>query len=218
MSFVFRAVDEVGATLNTALVVMGDKLGLYTALSPGRASHPVRAGGQDRHLGALHPGMAERPGGRRIRRVPARRRPLHASAGAGRRLDGSSRALHIFPGSSRSLSDRSWTRHESPKQRGPAPASAGTTTCTTCTKVASGSSGPATTLTWSRSGSRHSMESSPSSRAGAKVADVGCGHGASTDPDGSGLSRRPPSSARTITKGRSQRRGQGRRRRQSQIE
>jgi len=33
MSFVFRAVDEVGATLNTALVVMGDKLGLYKALS-----------------------------------------------------------------------------------------------------------------------------------------------------------------------------------------
>jgi SAM-dependent methyltransferase len=33
MSFVFRAVDEVGATLNTALVVMGDKLGLYAALS-----------------------------------------------------------------------------------------------------------------------------------------------------------------------------------------
>ncbi|MFZ0667206.1 MAG: class I SAM-dependent methyltransferase [Acidimicrobiales bacterium] len=33
MSFVFRAVDEVGATLNTALVVMGDKLGLYKALA-----------------------------------------------------------------------------------------------------------------------------------------------------------------------------------------
>jgi 2-polyprenyl-3-methyl-5-hydroxy-6-metoxy-1,4-benzoquinol methylase len=32
MSFVFRAVGEVGATLNTALVVMGDKLGLYRAL------------------------------------------------------------------------------------------------------------------------------------------------------------------------------------------
>src|SRR5881275_1602118 len=31
--FVFRAVDEVGATLNTALVVMGDKLGLYKALA-----------------------------------------------------------------------------------------------------------------------------------------------------------------------------------------
>ena len=33
MSFVFRAVGEVGATLNTALVVMGDKLGLYRALA-----------------------------------------------------------------------------------------------------------------------------------------------------------------------------------------
>ncbi|MGO9963585.1 MAG: class I SAM-dependent methyltransferase [Acidimicrobiales bacterium] len=33
MGFVFRAVDEVGATLNCALVVMGDKLGLYQALA-----------------------------------------------------------------------------------------------------------------------------------------------------------------------------------------
>jgi 2-polyprenyl-3-methyl-5-hydroxy-6-metoxy-1,4-benzoquinol methylase len=33
MSFVFNAVTEVGATLNTALVVMGDKLGLYRALA-----------------------------------------------------------------------------------------------------------------------------------------------------------------------------------------
>jgi len=32
MQFVFRAVDEVGATLNAALVVMGDRLGLYQAL------------------------------------------------------------------------------------------------------------------------------------------------------------------------------------------
>ncbi|MGH8889162.1 MAG: class I SAM-dependent methyltransferase [Acidothermaceae bacterium] len=33
MQFVFRAVDEVGATLNAALVVMGDKLGWYRALA-----------------------------------------------------------------------------------------------------------------------------------------------------------------------------------------
>ena len=33
MQFVFRAVDEVGATLNSALVVIGDKLGLYRALA-----------------------------------------------------------------------------------------------------------------------------------------------------------------------------------------
>jgi hypothetical protein len=31
--FVFRAVGEVGATLNAALVVMGDKLGLYRGLA-----------------------------------------------------------------------------------------------------------------------------------------------------------------------------------------
>jgi SAM-dependent methyltransferase len=38
--FVFRAVDEVGATLNAALVVMGDKLGLYRALRAGGALAP----------------------------------------------------------------------------------------------------------------------------------------------------------------------------------
>ena len=36
MAFVFTAVDEVGATLNTALVVLGDKLGLYRGWPPGR--------------------------------------------------------------------------------------------------------------------------------------------------------------------------------------
>jgi SAM-dependent methyltransferase len=33
MAFVFRAVDEVGAALNTALVVMGDRLGYYRLLA-----------------------------------------------------------------------------------------------------------------------------------------------------------------------------------------
>jgi SAM-dependent methyltransferase len=37
MAFVFRAVDEVGATLNTALVVMGDRLGYYRSMADGRA-------------------------------------------------------------------------------------------------------------------------------------------------------------------------------------
>ena len=39
--FVFRAVDEIGATLNTALVVMGDKLGLYRALAGAGGLTPV---------------------------------------------------------------------------------------------------------------------------------------------------------------------------------
>lgn len=41
MQFVFRAVDEVGATLNSALVVMGDKLGYYRDLAANGPSTPA---------------------------------------------------------------------------------------------------------------------------------------------------------------------------------
>ena len=41
MAFVFRAVGEVGATLNTALVVMGDKLGDYRAMADGAPVTPA---------------------------------------------------------------------------------------------------------------------------------------------------------------------------------
>ena len=39
--FVFRAVEEAGATLNAALVVMGDRLGLYRALAGAGALTPT---------------------------------------------------------------------------------------------------------------------------------------------------------------------------------
>ncbi|MGO9557956.1 MAG: class I SAM-dependent methyltransferase [Acidimicrobiales bacterium] len=54
MEFVFRAVGEVGSTLNTALVVIGDKLGLYRALAgagplaPGELAE--RAGVTERYV------------------------------------------------------------------------------------------------------------------------------------------------------------------------
>ncbi len=54
MQFVFNAVDEVGATLNTALVVMGDKLGLYRALAGAGGLSPAeladRAGASERYV------------------------------------------------------------------------------------------------------------------------------------------------------------------------
>jgi SAM-dependent methyltransferase len=50
--FVFRAVDEVGATLGAALVVMGDKLGLYRALAGAGPLTPVEL--------ARRSGVAER--------------------------------------------------------------------------------------------------------------------------------------------------------------
>src|SRR3954453_16770707 len=51
-AFVFRAVEEVGATLNAALVVMGEKLGLYRALAGGGPLTPTEL--------AERPGTAER--------------------------------------------------------------------------------------------------------------------------------------------------------------
>ncbi len=42
MAFVFKAVDEVGATLNTALVVMGDKLGYYRLMADAGPVTPTR--------------------------------------------------------------------------------------------------------------------------------------------------------------------------------
>jgi SAM-dependent methyltransferase len=52
--FVFRAVDEVGATLNAGLVVMGDKLGLYKALAGAGGLTPVelarRTGVKERYV------------------------------------------------------------------------------------------------------------------------------------------------------------------------
>jgi SAM-dependent methyltransferase len=52
--FVFRAVEEVGATLGAALVVMGDKLGLYRALAGAGALSPgdlaQRTGAAERYV------------------------------------------------------------------------------------------------------------------------------------------------------------------------
>ena len=107
MAFVFRAVDEVGATLNCALVHMGDQLGYYrdlaehgpttpeelasrtgTALPYAREWLNAQAAGQfveyDAGRGALHPAAGAR--GRADRRdqpgVPARLLPDRARHGA----------------------------------------------------------------------------------------------------------------------------------------
>jgi 2-polyprenyl-3-methyl-5-hydroxy-6-metoxy-1,4-benzoquinol methylase len=54
MQFVFRAVDEVGATLNAALVVMGDRLGLYRGLAGAGKLSPAeladRTGAAERYV------------------------------------------------------------------------------------------------------------------------------------------------------------------------
>ncbi|MET9630675.1 class I SAM-dependent methyltransferase [Lentzea sp. NPDC006480] len=56
MQFVFRAVDEVGATLNAALVVMGDKLGYYRAMASGE---PISAAELADRSGTAEPYVRE---------------------------------------------------------------------------------------------------------------------------------------------------------------
>jgi hypothetical protein len=69
MEFVGQAVADVGALLGGAMVVIGDKLGLYRAMGGhgrDRISHAGGTGCAHRHCGALRPRMAERSGGARV--------------------------------------------------------------------------------------------------------------------------------------------------------
>ena len=73
MAFVFRAVDEVGAALNCALVVMGDRLGYYRALADGGPMTAAALAAAHRHRRAVRPRVAQRPGRRRLRHLRPRR-------------------------------------------------------------------------------------------------------------------------------------------------
>ena len=83
-AFVFRAVEEVGATLNAALVVIGDRLGLYKAMAGAGPLTPAELA-RTGHRRALHPRVAQQSGRRRVRDLRSGERRLHAAAGAGRR-------------------------------------------------------------------------------------------------------------------------------------
>ena len=180
MAFVFRAIDEVGATLNTALVVMGDKLGYYRALADQGPATAGELADRTRHRPALQPGMAGRPGRRRVPDLRPGDGAVHPARRARGRPD-----RRDQPGlPARVLPDRGRARWPMPTpsstRPGAATGSAGISTTPTCTSAANGSSCPGTTPTSSRPGCRRWTASSTSSSSGALVADVGCGHGAST--------------------------------------
>ena len=162
MQFVFRAVDEVGATLNAALVVMGDKLGLYRALAGTGGLTPAEL--------AQRTGTAER----------YVREWLNAqAAGSFVRYDSDSGRYSLPPEQTVALTDADSPAYlpglfqtaigsviDSPEITEKARSgdgSAGTSTSTTCTRVVSDSSGRATTPTWSPSGCRRSRAWSRSS-------------------------------------------------------
>jgi hypothetical protein len=117
-SFVFNAVAEVGATLNAALVVMGDKLGLYRALA---GAGPLTAAELARRSGTSERYVAEW---------------LNAQAAGGFVEYDPSSGRYVLPpeqarptcqASSRSPSGQCWTPRGSPRRRRPVPVSGGTT-------------------------------------------------------------------------------------------
>ena len=64
-----NAVGELGATLNAALVVIGDRLGLYKAMAGAGALTPARARGPHADQRALRARVAQRPGRGRLRHL-----------------------------------------------------------------------------------------------------------------------------------------------------
>ena len=145
MSFVFRAVDEVGATLNTALVVMGDKLGLYRALAGAGPLSPAelasRTGISERYAQEW---LNAQAAGAYLDYDPDSGRYLLPPEQAAALTDENSPAY--LPGSSRSPWVLSSTRRGSPRRPRRGPGSVGTTMWRTSTTVANASFAPGTTL------------------------------------------------------------------------
>ena len=191
---------------------MGDKLGLYRAMAGAGPLTPTelaeRTGTAERYVREW---LNAQAAGGYVEYDPATR-PLHPAARAGggaHRRGQPGLPAGVLPDRAR---DGASTRRGSPRRPAPATASAGTSTSRRARRAASASSGPATTPTWSRRGCRRSTASSRSSSAGAQVADVGCGHGASTILMARGLPELDVRRLRLPRRARSRRRGSGPRR------
>lgn len=161
MAFVMRAVDEAGAALNCALVVMGDRLGYYRSLvehGPSTPAELAQRTGTDEHYA---------------------REWLNAqAAGQFVEYDAASGRYFLSPEQATALADESspafviglfqtahGTARDATKIFDAAATGAGMswgTTIPTSTSDANDSSGPPMRRTWSRSGCRRSMESPPS--------------------------------------------------------
>ena len=81
-AFMGQFVQDMGAAATAPLVVIGDKLGLYKAMADGEPVTPAELA--DPHgLPRALPARVALPAGRqRVRRVPGRRLPAPAGAGA----------------------------------------------------------------------------------------------------------------------------------------
>ena len=69
MEFVGQTLGDVGAMLGGAMVVIGDKLGLYRAMAGAGPAHLRGVGRQDRYRRAVRPRVVERTSRTRLRRL-----------------------------------------------------------------------------------------------------------------------------------------------------
>ena len=211
MAFVFRAVDEVGATLNCALVHMGDQLGYYRDLAAARPDDARGAGrrGPGPRCRTPASGSTPRPPGSSSSTTPARG-ALHAAAGARGRADRRDqpgvparllpdRARHgprLPPGRRRGTDRRRarLARAQRRRARGLRAVLPAGVRREPGGRVAAGA----------RRRGREARSAEP------RVADVGCGHGASTVLMAAGVPALDVHRARTTTPSRSRPRASGR--------
>ena len=74
--FAGKMLNDMGAAATGAMVLIGDKLGLYKALAAEGPLAPAELAAQDRHSGALCPRMAGGTGGGGVCPVSARDRHI----------------------------------------------------------------------------------------------------------------------------------------------
>ena len=179
MEFVFRAVGEVGATLNTALVVMGDQLGLYRALAGAGPLSPAdladRTGTAERYVREW---LNAQAAGGFVNYDPDSGRYTLPPEQAMALTDETARPT--CPASSRSRSARCSTRRGSPRR---AQTGAGYRLARARPRRSRGMRAflPARLQRApDRRVAARARRRGGKLESGAHVADVGCGHGAST--------------------------------------
>ena len=145
MAFGFKAVDEVGATLNTALVVLGDKLGYYTAMAAGPVTPAQLAAATGTGEPYAREWLNAQAAGGYVEYDATTGHYTLPPEQAAALTDPSSPAY--LPGSSRSPWARLTTSMMCSMRLGATPGWAGTSTTPTFTTVASGSFAPCTTHT-----------------------------------------------------------------------
>ena len=176
--FMGKVVTDMGGAWMMAMVLIGDELGLYKAMADGKPTTAEALADALRLPSASGARVARRQ--RRLGLPRGRRRRLPTAAGASdgpreRRLSGVRGARAERRRFVLHRSRQGARRHSEAAARFP-----GAHIITGCSTASRSSSAQATRRTSRRLGCQPSTEWSTSSRRGAKVADVGCGHGASS--------------------------------------